>query len=60
MYVCSPHEYTIELKKFTTNCFNKILCKTIIIDFKICQKWNFAFSKLKFGMLEWDCVRIGW
>jgi len=46
------------LKNSSPILFNKILYKTVKLTFKIHPKWNFASLKLKFGMLDWDCVRI--
>jgi len=53
------HVYAIKFKKFIVYVFLiNYLVKPWILNEAIHQKWSFGSWKLKFGMLDWDCVRI--
>jgi len=49
------------LKNSTTMFFRQLSCETILIvnlNEVVHQNWNFLFLNLKFGMLDWDSIRI--
>jgi len=48
----------LNLKDSSPIVYNKILCETMGIDFKNSPKMEFCYLKLKFGIIDWDCVRI--